>query len=114
METIVSKEFSLFLKTYPDAGKAYIKLFQSVVERPAIDVKTRQLMLIAVMTAQNYPPGVRAHVSQAVDAGATREEVLDAVLTPLPVSGINGVVECLTTAADELDKYQSKQQDAVL
>ena len=103
----MSDEFRKFLKTFPEPGKAYLKLFQSVVERPAIDVKTRQLMLIAVMTSQNYPPGVRAHVPQAMNAGATKEEVLEAVLTPLPVSGINGVLECLSAASEEADNYQS-------
>ncbi|HLB25382.1 MAG TPA: carboxymuconolactone decarboxylase family protein [Nitrospirota bacterium] len=100
----MSKEFQLFLKTFPDAGKAYTSLFQSVMERPALDEKTRQLILIGAMTAQNYPPGVRAHVPQAIKAGATREEILDAVLTPLPVSGINGVIECLAAAIFALPK----------
>lgn len=100
----MSKEFQNFLKAFPDAGKAYLGLFQAVMDRPALDAKTRQLILIAVMTAQNYPPGVKAHVPQAVKAGATKEEILDAVLTPLPVSGINGVLECLSIVLEQFSK----------
>lgn len=91
----MSHEFKKFLKTFPEPGKAYLELFKSVMDRPALDARTKQLILIGVMTAQNYPQGVKAHVPQALAAGATREEIMEAVLTPLPVSGINGILECL-------------------
>ena len=91
----MSDEFKKFLKEFPEPGKAYLELFKSVMSRPALDSKTKQLILIGVMTAQNYPQGVRAHVPQALAAGATREEIMEAVLTPLPVSGISGILECL-------------------
>jgi len=96
----MSQEFEQFLKTFPEAGKAYLGLFKAVMERPALDAKTKQLILISVMTAQGYAPGVRAHVPQAISAGATRDEIIEAVLTPLPVSGINGVLECLPVALE--------------
>ena len=96
----MSDEFSRFLETFPDAGKAYLDLFNAVINRPALDKKTKQLLLIAVMTAQNYPAGIKAHVPQALKAGATREEIFEAILTPLPVSGINGVIECLSVAME--------------
>ena len=38
---------------------------------------------------------VRAHLPMAKAAGATREEVVDAILMTLTVSGIRGVVHCL-------------------
>jgi len=96
----MSIEFRNFLKSFPETGKAYTDLFGSIMKRPALDEKTRQLILIGVMTAQNYPPGVRAHAEQALSAGATREEIIEAVLTPLPVAGINGVIECLPVVLD--------------
>jgi alkylhydroperoxidase/carboxymuconolactone decarboxylase family protein YurZ len=99
----MSKEFGDFLKSFPASGKAYLDLFKSVMDAPTLDAKTKQLILIGAMTAQNYPPGVAAHVPQALNAGAVREEILEAILTPLPVSGINGVIECLQAALKVLD-----------
>jgi AhpD family alkylhydroperoxidase len=96
----MSDEFELFLNSCPDVGKAYLELFKSVMKSPALDKKTRQLLLIGVMTAQNYPDGVRAHVPQALRAGATREEILDAVVSTIPVAGINGVLGCLPVAVE--------------
>jgi AhpD family alkylhydroperoxidase len=103
-EVLMSKEFKDFLTNFPDPGKAYLDLFKSVMDAPALDAKTKQLILIGAMTAQNYPPGVAAHVPQALKARANREEILEAILTLLPVSGINGVIECLQAALNVLDK----------
>lgn len=94
----MSSEFERFLGSSPEVGKAYLDLFKSVMKTPALDKKTKQLILIAVMAAQNYRPGVAAHVPQAIKAGATREEVLEAVLLTIPVAGINGAVECIGEA----------------
>jgi AhpD family alkylhydroperoxidase len=96
----MSKEFDMFLENCPEAGKAYMELFKSVLKAPALDKKTKQLILIAVMAAQNYRPGVEAHVPQAVKAGATREEIVEAVLLTLPVAGINGLLESLPVIID--------------
>jgi alkylhydroperoxidase/carboxymuconolactone decarboxylase family protein YurZ len=43
---------------------------------------------------------VKAHVPMAKAAGATREEVVDAILMTLTVSGIRGVVHCLPGALE--------------
>lgn len=105
----MSDEFELFLDSCPDVGKAYMELFKSVMRSPALDKKTRQLILIGVMTAQNYPDGVRAHVPQAVRAGATREEIIEAVISTIPVAGINGVLGCLPVVI-ELAGYKPESE----
>jgi len=104
----MSKEFREFLSACPEVGKAYLGLFKAVIDQPALDARTKQLILIAVMAAQNYPEGVRAHVPQALAAGATREEIIEAVVTPLPVSGINGVIECLQVVLELAGGGQDK------
>jgi alkylhydroperoxidase/carboxymuconolactone decarboxylase family protein YurZ len=46
---------------------------------------------------------VKAHVPMAKAAGATREEVVDAILMTLTVSGIRGVVTCLPGAVQQFE-----------
>jgi len=41
---------------------------------------------------------VKAHLPMAKQAGATKAEVVDAILMTLSVSGIRGVVHCLPDA----------------
>ena len=105
----MSKEFRAFLKTCPEVGKAYTGLFKAVMDQPALDAKTKQLILIAVMSSRNYPQGVRAHVPLALAAGATREELIEAVVTPLPVSGVDGVIECLQPVLELTGEGHEKQ-----
>jgi alkylhydroperoxidase/carboxymuconolactone decarboxylase family protein YurZ len=47
---------------------------------------------------------VRAHIPMAKAAGATRQEVIDAILMTLTVSGIRGVVHCLPEAVRQFEK----------
>jgi alkylhydroperoxidase/carboxymuconolactone decarboxylase family protein YurZ len=46
-------------------------------------------------TAMGDEAAVKAHIPMAEAAGATREEVVDAILMALTVSGSRGVVTCL-------------------
>jgi alkylhydroperoxidase/carboxymuconolactone decarboxylase family protein YurZ len=46
---------------------------------------------------------VKAHVPMAKAAGATKEEVVDAILMTLTVSGIRGVVSCLPEAVAQFE-----------
>jgi alkylhydroperoxidase/carboxymuconolactone decarboxylase family protein YurZ len=47
---------------------------------------------------------VKAHLPMAKQAGATKGEVVDAILVTLTVSGIRGVVHCLP----DVVKYYEK------
>ena len=47
---------------------------------------------------------VSAHVPMAMAAGATKEEVVDAILMTLTVSGIRGVVHCLPEVVKQYEK----------
>ena len=52
---------------------------------------------------QGDTAAVIAHTPMAKKAGATREELKDAVLMTLTVSGIKGVVSCLPAVLDTYD-----------
>lgn len=60
-----------------------------------LDQKTRQLIYIAMKASMGDQMAVTAHIPMAKAAGATKEEVVDAILLTLTVSGIRGVVTCL-------------------
>ncbi len=47
---------------------------------------------------------VKAHIPMARQAGATKAEVVDAILMTLTVSGIRGVVHCLPEAVKAFEK----------
>jgi len=82
----------LFQKEAPEVASAFNGLIMSLVATKGLDIKTKQLIYIAMKAAMGDDTAVRAHIPMAKAAGASREEVIDAILMTLTVSGIRGVV----------------------
>jgi Uncharacterized homolog of gamma-carboxymuconolactone decarboxylase subunit len=94
----------LFRKEAPEVAAAFNSLIMSLVASQGLDQKTKQLIYIAMKAAMGDDSAVKAHVPMAKAAGATREEVVDAILMTLTVSGIRGVVHCLPGALEYFEK----------
>ncbi len=85
----------IFQKEAPEVAAAFNGLIQALVASKGLDQKTKQLIYIAMKTAMGDVHAVKAHIPMAQAVGATREEVIDAVLMTLTVSGISGVLVVL-------------------
>ena len=94
----------LFQKEAPEVAAAFNGLIMSLVASKGLDRKTKQLIYIAMKAATGDDMAVKAHIPMAKAAGATREEVIDAILMTLTVSGIRGVVQCLPEAVRQFEK----------
>ncbi len=93
----------VFKKEAPEVAEAFDGLITQLSSTKGLDVKTKQLIYIAMKASQGDAAAVIAHTSMAKQAGATREELKDAVLMTLTVSGIKGVVTCLPAALNAYD-----------
>ena len=85
----------LFQREAPEVATAFNSLIRALVASGGLDQKTKQLIYIAMKAAMGDDAAVRAHLPMAKQLGATRAEVVDAILLTLTVSGIRGVVHCL-------------------
>lgn len=85
----------LFMKEAPAVAKAFDGLIQSLVASEGLDAKTKQLIYIAMKAAMGDDMAVKFHAPMAKQLGATKQEIIDAVLLSLTVSGISGVMACL-------------------
>ena len=94
----------LFQNEAPEVASAFNGLIMSLVATQGLDTKTKQLIYIAMKAAMGDDTAVKAHIPMAKAAGATREEVIDAILMTLTVSGIRGVVHCLPEAVKQYEK----------
>ncbi len=63
----------------------------------ALDKKTEELAHLAVLAALRLESGIPLHVQLAEEAGATREEIISAILVGLPAAG-QDVTQVLPTA----------------
>jgi AhpD family alkylhydroperoxidase len=94
----------LFQKEAPEVAAAFNSLIMALVASKGLDQKTKQLIYIAMKAAMGDDMAVKAHVPMAKAAGATREEVIDAILMTLTVSGIRGIAHCLPEAVHQFEK----------
>lgn len=75
---------------------------QSLDKASVLDKKTEELAYLAVLASQRLVSGIPFHVGMAKAAGASREEVISAVLIGLPAVG-NTVIEALPVALEAYD-----------
>jgi AhpD family alkylhydroperoxidase len=96
--------FAIFREEAPQVADAFDGLIQAVSSTGGLDAKTRQLIYIGIKASQGDTGAVQAHVPMAKASGATREEIRDAVLLTLTVSGVLGITHCLVPALEAYEK----------
>jgi AhpD family alkylhydroperoxidase len=101
--TRLSSAFQALLREAPGHAQAWMGAAKGLGEVSALDEKTGALAYLAVLAATGLESGISFHVAHAKAAGATREEVVSAVLIGLPAAG-NRVVQALPAALAAYDE----------
>jgi AhpD family alkylhydroperoxidase len=86
-DSIVSDAFQTFMTEAPGHAQAWGVMVQALAGASALDDKTRELAYLAVLAVLRLDSGVPFHVQSAKKAGASREEVISAILVGLPATG---------------------------
>lgn len=75
-----------------------------VMDRPGLDLVTRQLLLVAACTTLGFAePQLRAHIEAAANIGATRQQIVETILQMTFYAGGAATSNALRTAAQVLD-----------
>jgi alkylhydroperoxidase/carboxymuconolactone decarboxylase family protein YurZ len=98
----VSNAFQTFMTNAPKHSQAWMAAVQGLDSASSLDKKTEHLAYLAVLAAMRLESGVPFHTQLAKQAGASREEVISAILVGLPAAG-NGVTQSLPTALAAYD-----------
>ena len=76
-----TKQLSADLRTLrtnaPDVMKSFGAIAQAALAPNALDTKTKELLAIGISVAVRCDDCIAFHVKSAVDAGATREEIVE-------------------------------------
>ncbi|MGZ4120743.1 MAG: carboxymuconolactone decarboxylase family protein [Actinomycetota bacterium] len=99
----LSAAFRVFLSEAPGHAQAWMGAVEGLDAASALDKKTEELTYLAVLAALRLESGVAFHVQMAKQAGASREEVISAILIGLPAAG-NGVTQSLPAAIAAYDE----------
>lgn len=71
--------------------------FADVLSRPGLDLRTREMLTVAALTATGTAPGqLEFHMRAALEVGVTREELVEVVLQ---MAVYAGVPACMNSVA---------------
>jgi alkylhydroperoxidase/carboxymuconolactone decarboxylase family protein YurZ len=87
----------------PKHAQAWMNAVRDLAAANALDEKTGALAYLAVLAAMRLESGVPFHVAHARQAGASRDEVISAILIGLPAAG-NAVIQVLPAALRAYDQ----------
>jgi alkylhydroperoxidase/carboxymuconolactone decarboxylase family protein YurZ len=76
---------------------------QKLDKASSLDKKTEALAYLSVLAAVRLDSGIPFHVKEAKALGASREEIISAILVGLPAVG-NAVVSSLPIAIEAYDE----------
>jgi len=99
----VSNAFQVFMSEASGHAKAWNEMVIKLDQCSALDKKTEEIAYLAVLAALRMESGVPFHVKTAKMAGATREEIVSAILVGLPAAG-HVVTQVLPTALQAFDE----------
>ncbi len=101
-QPLVSRAFQTFMSEAPHHAQAWSAAVQGLASASALDKKTAALAYLAVLAALRLESGLLFHVETAKQAGASRDEVISAILVGLPAAG-HRVTQVLPTATAAYD-----------
>lgn len=88
----------------PGVAEALAGLHGAVLREGALSVKTKRLIMLGASVAVRCEPCIRAHVQGALEAGASREEMLEAASAGILMGGGPSAAYTALYLLDELDK----------
>ena len=97
-----SQAFELFTKEASAHAEAWLVAVQKLSAASALDQKTAHLAYLAVLAALRLDSGIPFHTLLAKRAGASRPEVIGALMVGLPAAG-NAVIQALPAALAAYD-----------
>jgi alkylhydroperoxidase/carboxymuconolactone decarboxylase family protein YurZ len=101
----VSNAFQAFMTQASEHSQAWMTMVQGIDHACALDKKTESLAYLAVLAALRMESGVPFHVQLAKQAGASRKEIISAILVGLPAAG-HAVTQVLPAALAAYDAQQ--------
>ena len=91
----------------PAPMKAFWELHKAVTADGALDTKTKELIALAISVATHCDDCIAHHIYDALEAGATKEEISDALGVAILMGGGTSVVYA-THAVEALEQFSNR------
>ena len=86
----------------PDLGRFAAEFaFGEVMSRPGLDIKTREMLSVAALTALGTAgPQLRAHIGAALRVGCTQNEIVEVILQMVVYAGFPAALNGMQAARE--------------
>lgn len=85
---------------------AFMKLLGATYKPSSIDTKTKELISVAIAAYNRCEYCIVFHVYKALEAGATREEIMDAAMVAVAFGGGPSMAYTSTLLKDSIDEFE--------
>ncbi len=96
----VPRTFKTFVDRYPALGEAHETIAKVVDQAGPLDRKTCELIKIGLSAGAGLETATRSHVRRAIEHGANREEIEQAILLAMNTCGFPRTVAAWKGAQD--------------
>lgn len=91
----ISPEMARFVVEFP---------YGDIYSRPGLDLKTRELLTIASLVTLGFPSReLKAHIANALNAGCTRTQIIEAIMQMSVYAGFPAALHGLFIAREVFD-----------
>jgi len=96
----------------PDFARYVIEFpFGDIYSRPALDLKSREIAVVAALTALgNAAPQLKVHIHGAINVGCTREEIIEVIMQMAVYAGFPAALNGLFAAKEVFQERDSTGQ----
>ena len=101
------KDITKMKQQVPDMLTGFAGLFGKVMTDGAITLREKELIALAIGVAQKCTPCIKLHVQKCLDAGATREQILEAASVAVMMGGGPAYTH-IPVVMDTLDAIQGQ------
>lgn len=109
-ESQLPTTFERFTERFPAVAKAHASMGKATTDLGPLDRRTCELVKIGVAAGAGLESATKSHARRALDAGASRAEVEQAVLQGMNTIGFPATIRAWVWASEQLDQEEARGQ----
>ncbi|NLY73312.1 MAG: carboxymuconolactone decarboxylase family protein [Tissierellia bacterium] len=96
-----------YMKAAPELGKGFNEFHHAAMAPGSLDLKTKELIAVGIAVSVKCVFCFQSHIASALEAGAQREEIVEAINVGILMAGGPGLaygiqaLECLDQLLEE-------------
>lgn len=94
-------------KTNGEQVNAFMNLLGATYKPGALDTKTKELISVAVAAYNRCEYCIAFHVYKALEAGATREEIMESAMVSVAFGGGPSMAYSVSLLKDAIDEFEA-------